>query len=322
MPITAKDVAKLADVSPATVSRVFNQQAHVSEQIRKHVMQCAQQLNYAPKSSTRNSIIALLLPDCQRHPYQGYIWSCTSALVREICNAGFNVELIPTNVIHLLDQPNICGIISLVYDQQDWQNWDNPRNLPLVNINAKTPDFPNALTVASNSAQGLALAINHLLQNGHEKIGLFTKGIKETYIIKELHRHFAQVGVDAGLPRNQLLIQHGVHKSDHYEAIGKLVRQQVTAIICPGEDSGLIAAYILNLFNCPIPSNMSLISHEIIQTSEYYLPQHTTLKQDFDGIATTAINLMQKMIDHDRSASDILVDFELIERESVLNRCL
>lgn len=248
-------------------------------------MQCAQQLHYSPKSSTRNSIIALLLPDSHRHPYQGYVGSCTPAMVREVCNEGFNVELIPTNVIHLLDQPNISGIISLVYDQLDWQNWDNPRNLPLVNINARTPQFSNWLTVASNTQQGLSLAIHHLIQNGHKKIGLFTKGIKETYMIDELHQHFLQVGQDFGLPRNQLHIQHGIDKSDHYEAIGKLVRQRVTAIICPAEDSGLIAAYILNLFNCQIPNNMSLISQEITQISEYYLPQHTTLKQNFDGIA-------------------------------------
>lgn len=231
MIVTAKDVAKLAGVSPATVSRVFNQHAHVSEQIREHVMQCAQQLNYSPKSSTRNSIIALLLPDSHRHPYQGYIWSCTSALVQEICNAGFNVELIPTNVIHLLDQANITGIISLVYDMQDWRNWSNSRNLPLININAKSPAYSNSVTIASDSKQGMQLALGYLVERGHQKIGLFTKGIQETYCIDLHHQFFKQAGMELGLSPNQLVIQHGVEKSDHYEAIGKLVRQQVSAIV-------------------------------------------------------------------------------------------
>ena len=314
---TAKEVAKRAGVSPATVSRVFNNQSLVSQAIRQRVMQAAQQLDYAPRSANRHHIIALLIPDSQRHPYNGYIWSCTSALVDQIVTQGFSVQIIQTNVIHLLDQPNITGIISLVYDEEDWQDWPNDRHLPLVNINAQTPHIPNSVTVASDSVQGMQLAIKHLVDRGHKRIGMFTKGVSDTYCANYRQQAFKDVGIELGLSPSDLIIQHAITKSDHYEAIGKLVRHEVTAIICPGEDSGVIAAYILNLFNCLIPTNMSLISQEIQQMSEYYLPQHTTLKQDFTGMANQAINCLEQMIQNEKPSQEVLVPYTLIERETV-----
>jgi DNA-binding LacI/PurR family transcriptional regulator len=314
---TAKDVAMLAGVSPATVSRVFNKQAQVSQTIRQRVMQAAMELDYAPPSANRHHIIALLLPDSQRHPYNGYIWSCTSQLVDQIVTHGFSVEIIPTNVIHLLDQPNITGVISLVYDNDDWQGWTNPRQLPLININAHTPHLPNSITVASDAAHGMELSIGYLTQRGHKRIGMFTKGVSDAFSATQRQAAFIQVGKQLGLAASDLIIQHAITKADHYEAIGKLVRSEVTAIICPGEDSGVIAAYILNLFNCRIPENISLISQEIEQMSEYYLPQHTTLKQDFKAMAIKAIDLLKQMIEHKKTASQSLVPYAFIERESV-----
>lgn len=314
---TAKDVAQLAKVSPATVSRVFNKQAQVSKSICQRVMQAAQELDYTPPSANRHHIIALLLPDSQRHAYNGYVWSCTSQLIDEIVAHGFSVEIIPANVIHLLDQPNITGIISLVYDAEDWHDWDNPRNLPLININTHTPHLPNSATVASDAMHGMQLAIEHLAERGHQRIGLFTKGISDAYCATHRQTAFIAVGKELGLNPNDLIIQHAITKADHYEAIGKLIRSQVTAIICPGEDSGVIAAYILNLFNCQIPQSMSLISQEIEQMSEYYLPQHTTLKQDFNAIAKKSIMLLEQMISHKQPADKVLVPYQFIERESV-----
>lgn len=54
--VSAKDVAKLANVSQSTVSRVFTPGASVSEKVRRKVLEVAEELNYRPNALARGLI--------------------------------------------------------------------------------------------------------------------------------------------------------------------------------------------------------------------------------------------------------------------------
>ena len=85
---TSKDVAQLAGVSPATVSRVFRGEAIVSEKTRKLVMDCARRLGYTPSLAAsvlkkqNNHTVAFLDPDPQ-NPFYIQTISRISDVLRE-----------------------------------------------------------------------------------------------------------------------------------------------------------------------------------------------------------------------------------------------
>ena len=91
----------------------------------------------------------------------------------------------------------------------------------------------------------------------------------------------------------------------------------VTALIAAGESNGLAFAQQLNSLHIRVPEEISILSMEFPGISERLLPPHTTLSQDFRGLAREAVTLLDLLVEHKPVAGDIRVPYLLIERGSV-----
>ena len=67
-----KDVAKVAGVSPTTVSRVLNNRGYISEETRKKVMEIAEELNYVPVKETIRGFKAILDGEMDEYPENAF----------------------------------------------------------------------------------------------------------------------------------------------------------------------------------------------------------------------------------------------------------
>ena len=68
-----------------------------------------------------------------------------------------------------------------------------------------------------------------------------------------------------------------------------------------------------------IPEDFSLLAMEYPSVSENLVPSHTTLAQNFKRLASEAVNLLEKIMNHSPGLKDIDIPYTLIERESVLD---
>lgn len=311
MKTTITQIASSSGVSPATVSRVLNRRPGVDEQIRQRVIAAARELGYHRRGSSSRPVIALIMPGEHNVFFHGYLSSITTALTEEIFKRGFQLELIPGRDIDLLDSEVVSGAISLTYSDELEKSWGSRFNLPLVCINSFSYHFDGVYSVCSNEHQGMALAVDALFRHGHRRLGVLICGGSDCWCGRE-----RRVGFKAACVARDLTYAVA-DQLNLYEGLGELIRFGATGIVCTGETAGMIAAYALNSFGYHIPQDLSLIAHELEGVSQYSIPRQTAICQNFRELSRNAVSLLNKLLDHDRSAADILIDYQLIERDTV-----
>ena len=104
------------------------------------------------------------------------------------------------------------------------------------------------------------------------------------------------------------------------DLIGKLLRQQVDALFCPGGNAGIVSLYAFSLFNRRVPEDISLIATEQTFFSEYAVPPQTTVTQNYEAVAAAVADVIEARIDGRRAETVTVLPYRLIRRESVRMR--
>ena len=97
----------------------------------------------------------------------------------------------------------------------------------------------------------------------------------------------------------------------------RLIADGYTAAFVVGEPEGLWINRVLYEQRIRIPDDFSVVSMEYPRVSDCLTPPHTTLAQDFAGLAKAAVELLGELMVHDYRATDRLVPYRMIERGSV-----
>ncbi len=106
MPLTIRDIAKIAGVSPATVSRYFSGSDVVSKDTARKIENALKELGYTPrfKKCTDNGVIAVLIPNLQL----GFYGEVLKELIEEIPKYNYRIVFIPTIPDSEQNRNHIC----------------------------------------------------------------------------------------------------------------------------------------------------------------------------------------------------------------------
>lgn len=310
MKATIRSIAKTANVSPATVSRVLSGSAQVTPQMRARVLDCARKLGYQ-NAGIRN-IALIAMENC----FSGYDAQILQALYCEVKRRHFRSILVTTPDLGALDDAVIAGVISIAYQDGRDTLWIRNRALPMVCINTTGYHLDGIYRVYSDEQQGIELALDHLYSFGHRNLGILTLCSSlpgppgNSQRIETFHRYLEKRGC-TGTAVNMINSNRAV------DAVRKLLDSGVTAILAAGESVGLPVAHALNLFHYRIPEDVSLISMENRRISEYLTPPHTTIEQRMDLLAEAALSLLEKQWNGEQHINDIAVSYCLRTRDSV-----
>jgi len=312
MKISIQQIAADVGTSPATVSRVMNRQPGVNAELRQQIIAAAHRLGYRRRLGPGSDSIAVIVPGDEELDLRGYLSHLITGLTSTIFKAGYHLQLLPYRDLELLKTEVAAGAISTLFVDGIEREWGRRYPMPLVCINTSGYHLDHVYAVCSNERQGMRLAVNHLVQHGHRKIGLLLTGAVDTWCNRERSGGFQDAITAAGA--------EGIAESamaDVYGSLGELVRRKVTAVICTGENSGIHVAYALHSFGYRIPEDMSLIVHELEGVSPYCQPPLTTIRQNFRNLSQSAVKVLGNLIDGHTPSGDSLIDYELIVRETV-----
>lgn len=322
MSVTVKDIAVLAKVSPATVSRVFNRHPHIKEDVRENVKKAAAKLGYSPQLRRSGRSVAIITPSPESIPVKGYWDMVVYALSRELVANQLRLEIIPVGNLDLLNKNQLFGAVTFVGDSNLDRHWWEDFEVPLIHLNYYQPLKDHVYAICSNEDQGIKLAVDHLRAHDHERIALIQRGPVDTRekITYRTHREeaFRKAMRKSGVPVDLDLIHY--IDDNVYKQVGLILKNGVTAIICGGESHGLEMAYVLDVFNKKVPQDISLITYEWPHVSECCIPPQTTLRQNVDEVAKQAVAILTRDLDSPPAKSTIFVDYQLKLRESVVNR--
>ena len=317
--MTISEIAKLAGVSTSTVSRVFSHHPNIREDVRNHVFAVARQHGYHPRISNKQKNVVIITPYNSDYPVHSCVDMLLMALTQELPPRGFRLEILPHDNLERLAGIQFCGAVAIGAEPEDFRDWPDRFTPPLVLVDRKGERMPpEVYQVRSDENQGMELAINHLYERGCRKIGCIIHGdpgtgnadLRRAAIERTLREH--------GLPANDYLIHFSGPGTERYvDLIGKLLRQNVDALFCPGGNAGIVSLYAFSLFNKRIPDDISLIATEQTFFSEYAVPPQTTVTQDYKAVAAAVADVIEARIDGRRAEPSTVLPYRLIKRESV-----
>lgn len=317
--VTIQQIAQEAGVSTATVSRVFGNHPNVKADVKERVFAAARRHGYFPRLSIRRRNVILITPSWAEYPVQNYVEMVISHLARELSGRGYRVEMLPDDSLERLDNVQFCGAIRIGSDEVPKANWSARFDAPLVLIDREAGGAQdNVFSVRSNEAQGMELAVEHLFARGHRRIGCLVSRSKAGNALQRV-RHLEAALTARGLSPDASPVRL-VTEESYVEEVGKLLRNKPDAIFSPGGSGGIIAAYALSLYGRRVPEDISLVVSERAMISRYCIPPQTAITQDYGALAAVATDVIDARLRKQVFARDTVLDYRLIERDSVRTR--
>ena len=334
--MTITDVAKLAGVSKTTVSRVLNRRGPLSEKTIKKVEDAMEQLGYFPNEHARAlsgvtiRVIGVII-SAFNHPFHSELLQQISLAVR---NSGYSVLIVSSDdaesenpgksrldAIDFLLSKHVDAIISLNYiDPEFWTAiHEKCASTPFVTVLSEiTRGIP---AVLSDDKQGGILAARHLYAKGCRKI-VHVSGALSNYpyryvdersyaFLEECERlgasthNYEYSGSLMDLDRMQELI--GRIFSENMDMDGIFLSNDIFAAQC--------VAYAHSL-GFRIPDDLRVLGYDGIYLGTLTYPPISTIQQDFQGLAETAVSIALAKIRGEETETRILKPVKLIERKT------
>ena len=324
------DVAYRAGVSPATVSRVYNQPKLVSPATRKRVTTAAAELDYLPNAvarglaTGRSGVVGLIVPDIT-NPYFGYIArGCSDAFnQRQLTLALYNSEEQSSREDYmrlLIHQRQADGLIitSEAASIDKVSEHISKSQIPTVYIE-RQPDEPHIDAVYVDNQRAAQCAVEYLLTLGHKKIATIT-GAMSTMTGKERLQGFLKGLTQAGIHLLDTYIYEGNFKLDGGAAAAEQIMASPdppTAVFVASDlmAYGAIGAFTSNGWD--VPGTISVVGCEDLPFSRYFSPKLTTMRIPIYEIGRHAAQLLIKRLAKPaRKASIEVLGAELIIRQS------
>ena len=321
------DVARLAGVSVATVSRVFSNPSIVAERTRLAVEKAVEETGYTVNFMARNlrqqqvGAVLALVPRLA-NPFFSVILAGISSVLRP---EGLNLLVLDTRpdggadgaertILPYLNRSRCDGVIVLD-GGLDAGVFDRPGCPPVVQA-CEWIDGLGGSRVSADNAEGARLAVEHLLAIGHRGI-LHLTGPARNTLTQARATGVAQALAsrpDATLRR----MEGDFSLRSGHEAAGLIAAlpDRPGAVFCDNDEMaiGLIQGLVQN--GLSVPGDISVVGFDNIESSAYALPPLTTVSQKRARLGHRAAELLLSEIRDGPSPVDEVLPVELIIRGS------
>ncbi len=327
---TIADVARLAAVSEATVSRALSGARYVRQATRERVLAAAASLAYHPSiaaqslTTGRSLIIGIIVSDI------GIPFFTTVA--RSIQNVALQhgyLALIGNSdeesagedeLLQALIARNVDGLIVTPVAGENLRLREVAGQVPLVLVD-RLVDGITADAVLSDNFSGARAATQHLLSFGHTRIAYVTDEPNKTSS-KERLAGFEAAMIEAGFSGGEELICVVDYHSDLAErGVRNLLRRhRPTALVASEGSITLGALRAISSLGLAVPSDISIVGFDQLDWGTATAPPISVVSQDTEQIGITAARLLLAQISRPSSAGEqsmtVRVPTKLVDRES------
>lgn len=330
MAITIKDVAKMAEVSISTVSRVINDSKPVSPEARRRVLNAIDVLGYEPNEIARSlvtrksNLIGVIVDDIGSY----YV----SQIVRGIEEVGrmYNYDIIlgssygetktEMKFLQLFKTKQVEGIV-LVSEKMDQDVISYIENLKIevVYLN-RYYNIPNLSTAYLDNRDSAQKMMDYLIELNHKNILYLSQE-------KEIDSTTAKCKIEVYKKNiEKIKSQPCIHRIDantiegtysYGEEIMKKVKDnKITAIFCCQDE---MAIGLMNYFydnGVSVPDEISIAGHGDINIASIYRPSLTTIKEPYYDIGAVSVRKILKSIKKEKDNDEIKLPIRLMRRNS------
>lgn len=334
--ITIYDIAKEANVSPTTVSRVLTNNPLVKESTRKLVLEKMKEMDFTPNEAARSltkkqtNMIGMIVPDIT-NPFfsQTYI-----EVERRAHELGYTVllrnsmnrsEMESTHLREFVQRRVECIVFmggrinKLENDPKEVEEMlEVMERVPLIMVNGQMEGV-ECHRICTNEEDGIRKIVSHLIEQGHEHLSLIggAEGISTTDVkVKAFQEEIEKKELEF---RGEWQIYSGYDIDDGRQAMRELLQKdsKPTAII--GINDMVIYGALKECREQNVPiDNFSFVGFDDIFPSDIVHPSLTTINHNYEILSTEIVNSVQNIIEKKPVEKEILIDTKLVIRESSL----
>lgn len=331
---TIIDVAKKAQVSVATVSRVVNGNYPVKDSTRRKVLEAIRDLKYIPNiqarelNTQRSSIIGIIVPSL----FNTFFAEVVNGIESFTASSGYSLlltytkdnpisekrcmnELLMRNVSGIINiSPNTEKVASDFFDQI-------AERMPMVFINSyvKRP----AISYVNNDEQiGTKIALEYLISLGHKNICFIRGDRSDSYefkqnayeeIMRKMHNfredYILNIGAGNSIETVELTAEKVVETLQE--------KKEITAIFSCNDLMGIGAVNGCHRLGIKVPQDMSVMGFDNILLSNFIEPKLTTMDQNMMTLGWTAASLlMEKIANENKTSRQVVLQNTLVLRDT------
>lgn len=332
--ITIEDVAKKANTSIATVSRVLNDKGGYSEKTKERVIGVVDALGYESNAIARSlkrnktNTIGVLVPNV------------SSMLANEILNGieeyasthGYSVLTSYTYTnrekvmksLKTFQEQRVDGLIFVSDNfEEEYYQYIKKMKIPVVLAATENQEYPVSF-VKVNDYKASYDAVSYLISMGHEKIAMISGNPVDPVAGKLRIEGYKQALKDAGIRVDSNKIMH----SDDYvfesgrKNFKKLMKKElaITAVFAASDELAVGALNMASELKIAVPEEISIMGYDDILISTMVWPPLTTLSQPLEKIGYESTKKLIEEIDKSKKSGDYYyIDHKIVERSSVAN---
>jgi DNA-binding LacI/PurR family transcriptional regulator len=325
--ITIQQIADMANVSIATVSRVMNHKSTVKEDTRRKILDIMEKLNFNPSSvlvteGTSNTI--LLCMSELRNPFNGLVISGIQQAARRHNYRIFILQAQDVNFTFedfkdVLHRHSFAGIILLTGVNDVRLLEMLAMSCPIVRCN-ESCEISGISFVCIDEVMAARKATDYLISCGYKKIALLNSSLQFPFA-RQREAGYQDALYKAGLEKNDEWIAHisSINYGLAFSAAMSILSlsNRPDAVFAVSDVYAITVIHAAKRLGLRVPEDISVIGFDNIELSSMMDPTITTIEQPGEQIGYQGCELLiEKIINPQTPPKKIFLDTELIVRES------
>lgn len=335
-----RDIARIANVTPGTVSKVLNNYPDISEATRQKVLAVIEEYQYNPASNSRNTISFSTNKKLNIGLVIEGVFNNASLEIEDMIsirfhNAGYTILSFHDNyysqdkkekfeeLLNYASEHNLSGLIYLGGNFESIsKHMFQKLPCPTIFVNTVLPINiyeTNYSSVQCNHLEASEMQMKQLIKNGHKNIAILISSLADNSVYGLRLKGYKYALVNAGLEHNLNHIIEGDYiYSKSYQNVKAYLEQhpEITAICCSADimvPAVLRAIHVLS----KIPGkDIELISFDGLEILEYCIPTVSSFKQPTHEMADNIYDLLIGLISKKRNHQHVTFKCSFISRES------
>ena len=330
--LTLEEIGRRAGVSRSTVSRVINNHASVSPQVRRRVLEVVQETGYQPHAAARSlaaqrtRVIGLVVPRSVQAFFADPFFPRLIQGIAQACNAHdytlslfmFHSEAEENNLYpRVLSRGLIDGVIissSLEDDPLIPRLLES--NMPFV-IQGRPLISAPAHYVDVDNTVGAHSAVTHLIRLGHRRIGHIA-GPFNTSVGRDRREGYVNALLGRAMEvREELIVESDFSETGGYIAARQLLARNVDAIFAASDTLAFGALRLLREAGCRVPDDVAVVGFDDLAAAALTQPPLTTVRQPIRQTGIAAVETLVDVIENgEEPVHRVILPTQLIVRQS------
>ncbi|MEP3145092.1 LacI family DNA-binding transcriptional regulator [Qipengyuania citrea] len=327
---TIVDVAKLAQVSPKSVSRVFNNEPHITPALRKKVLRAAEELNYQPNVMAQGLVRqqSYLIGLVYEKPSPSYVVELQRGALERLHGERYRLIVLPVesvsdhprDVVATIRSAALDGVILAppAADHPDVLDGLAQARIPFARITPQSREELGLATTMDDIAAGREIA-EHVIGFGHRRIAII-KGDPDHPVSEQRLTAYRAAFADAGVEYLPELVETGDFSFESgYEATRRILSRKLrpTAIIAQNDDMAVGAMSAARELGFDVPGDLSVVGFDDSEISRVVWPRLTTVRQPVVEMAHTAADMLLRQLAGEDPGPTVVYTHSLVERLTV-----